>query len=305
MTATLAELLQSVEVTPPRQAGTLQVFGLHWPNPSRLAYRTLDEGLTSGDLALSEQTELGQVQTIRVVNRAPDQALLLAGEQLVGAKQDRVLNVSVLVAGQTTLAVPVSCVEAGRWHYRSAAFASAGTLAHGALRRLICRHTGESYRAGETPASRQTEVWHEVAGKLSTLGTVSATGALQQAYVDYRGRLAADRLPAPEGASGAAFSRGGRLLGVDLFDQPATLKQLWSKLVQSYTLDALGHADAPAPLMSPAWVRRWLRGASRERAEAFASVGLGQDVRLWGEHLVGAALVLEERLIYLELFEAI
>jgi len=304
MTASWAELLQSVEVTLPRQAGTLQVFGLHWPNPSRLSYRTLDEGLTSGELALTEQTEPGQVQTIRVVNRAPDPAFLLAGEQFVGAKQNRVLNVSVLVAGHTTLAFPVSCVEAGRWHYRSAAFASAGTLAHGALRRLICRHAGESCRAGETPASRQTEVWHEVARKLTTLETVSASGALQQAYIDYRGRLTADRLAAPEGASGAAFSRGGRLLGVDLFDQPATLKRLWSKLVQSYALDALGHGDAPAPLMSPAWVRRWLRGASRARAEAFASVGLGQDVRLGGERLVGAALVLEDRPIHLELFDA-
>jgi hypothetical protein len=304
MTASWAERLQSVEVIPPRQAGTLQVFGLRWQSPSRLAYRTLDEGLTVGELAVTEQTQPEQVQTIRVVNRAPDPAFLLAGEQLVGAKQNRVLNASVLVAGQTTLAVPVSCVEAGRWQYRSAAFASAGTLAHGALRRLICRHTGESYRAGATPALRQTEVWHEVARKLTTLGTVSVSGALQQAYIDYRGRLAADRLPAPEGASGAAFSRGGRLLGVDLFDQPSTLKRLWSKLVQSYALDALGHADAPAPLMSPAWVRRWLRRASQASAQAFASIGLGQDVRLWGERLVGAALVLEDWPIHLELFDA-
>jgi hypothetical protein len=303
MTASWAELLQRVEVTPPRQVSTLQVFGLHWPNPSRVAYRTLDESLTSGELTLTEQSEAGQVQTIRVVSRAPVPAFLLAGEQLVGAKQNRVLTVSVLVAGQTTLAVPVSCVEAGRWHGQSSAFASAGTLAHGTLRRLICRHAGESYRSAGTPASRQTEVWQEVAHKLTALGTVSASGALQQAYADYRGRLATNRFPAPEGASGAAFSRGGRLLGVDLFDQPATLRRLWSKLVQSYALDALGHADAPAPLMSPAWVRRWLRRASRARAETFVSVGLGQDVRLWGERLVGAALVMEDWPIHLELFE--
>jgi hypothetical protein len=40
------------------------------------------------------------------------------GEQLVGAKQNRILNMTVLVAAETEVTIPVSCVERGRWGYR-------------------------------------------------------------------------------------------------------------------------------------------------------------------------------------------
>jgi hypothetical protein len=45
--------------------------------------------------------------------------LLLDGEQLVGAKQNRIPNMIVLVAAQTEVTIPVSCVEQGRWGYQA------------------------------------------------------------------------------------------------------------------------------------------------------------------------------------------
>ena len=49
--------------------------------------------------------------TLRVINGADRPVLLLDGEELVGAKQNRVLNTSVLVAKGARLDIPVSCVE--------------------------------------------------------------------------------------------------------------------------------------------------------------------------------------------------
>jgi hypothetical protein len=50
---------------------------------------------------------------------------VLDSEELVGAKQNRVLNLSILVPAHSTTVVPVSCVEAGRCQHRSQGFASA------------------------------------------------------------------------------------------------------------------------------------------------------------------------------------
>ena len=55
----------------------------------------------------------------------PNSLLMLDGEELVGAKKNRVLNVTVLIAAQSDTVIPVSCVEQGRWSYWSQEFGSA------------------------------------------------------------------------------------------------------------------------------------------------------------------------------------
>ena len=46
----------------------------------------------------------------------------------------------------------------------------------------------------------------------------------------------------------------------------------------------------------------WLKSASSAKQEWFKSPGVGEDVRIAGEQLVGATLVVDEYPIHLELF---
>ena len=98
------------------------------------AYVTLDEALAGG-LRVREVDESGSVPELVVENPLDSRVLLYDGEELVGAKQNRILNVSVLVEAKTTLRIPVSCVEQGRWSRRSAFFSAGGHVAHVELRR--------------------------------------------------------------------------------------------------------------------------------------------------------------------------
>jgi len=60
---------------------------------------------------ITEVTESGSVPFLQVANGADRPLLLLDGEELIGAKQNRILNTTVLVAGHTEVTIPVSCVE--------------------------------------------------------------------------------------------------------------------------------------------------------------------------------------------------
>ena len=80
------------------------------------AYITLAEAIALG-LSVTEVDEDGVVGELLVANPTPHRVLMYDGEELEGAKQNRILNVSVLVEAGSTLVVPVSCVEAGRWNY--------------------------------------------------------------------------------------------------------------------------------------------------------------------------------------------
>src|SRR5438105_6220871 len=86
------------------------------------AYVTLDQALEQRTVTIDEVSEAGSVPELKVVNRGVLPVLLVDGEELVGAKQNRVLNLTILVAPGTTTVIPVSCVEAGRWSRRSASF---------------------------------------------------------------------------------------------------------------------------------------------------------------------------------------
>src|SRR5438270_3306637 len=174
----LAERLRAVEVGEPAEAGGLQVFALRWETGAAVDYVTLDEGLAAGTLEVTELGEGGSVPTLKVSNRADTLAFLMAGEQLVGAKQNRVLNASILVAARSELPIPVSCVEAGRWAYRSRSFGSGGTSSHGKLRKLMHGQASRSYADSGTPSSEQGAVWNEVSRKLGAMGSVSMSSDL-------------------------------------------------------------------------------------------------------------------------------
>src|SRR5256885_7264429 len=82
--------------------------------------------------------------------------LLYDGEELLGAKQNRILNVTVLVAAQSKTVIPVSCVEEGRWSARSSFFSSARHAAYPELRRRKAEQlSAEPFERG----AGQSVVW--------------------------------------------------------------------------------------------------------------------------------------------------
>jgi hypothetical protein len=298
------ELFRHARVAPPRQSAGLQVFGLRVEAPPAAPYETLDEAMGRHDLEVTEVSEGGSVPTLRLVNKSDSRVFLMAGEHLVGAKQNRVLNTSLMVAGHSEVPIPVSCVEQGRWAYRSRGFSSHGSSSHSTLRKKMTRSVTESYLACAAPHSDQGEVWDEVNRKLGAMGSVSGSHALEQTYEDTRPRLDAieKELTAPAGCNGAVFVLHGRVVGLDLFDRPETLAKLWPKLVRAYAIDALETPEAAATPLDAVAVEAWLKQAEAVEPKSFPSPGLGEDVRLKSADVVGAGLVVEQAPIHVQLF---
>ena len=261
------------------------------------AYLTLDEALAGG-LRIREVDESGSVPELVVENPLSSHVLLYDGEELVGAKQNRILSVSVLVEAKSSLTIPVSCVEQGRWSRRSAHFAAGGHVSNVELRR----------RKAETQAARplargiaQGEVWDAVHEKAVRLQVASPTGASADLYRHYERDLRSleDAFPAEPGQCGAILAIG-RDLCLDHVSRPDAFARLWPKLRAGYLLDALERLDGKRA--SAMEVEAFLEAIERSLASRQPSAGLGEDVRLRGERVVGSGLELEGELIQLSAF---
>jgi hypothetical protein len=115
-------LLGRLTIGTPLHHHNLTHFPLHWPDQLEPPYVLLCRAIELGTAVVKEISESGSVPHLQLINKGLRPILVPEGEILVGAKQYRVVNVTVLVAAKTTFTLPVSCVEHGRWQYRSQAF---------------------------------------------------------------------------------------------------------------------------------------------------------------------------------------
>src|SRR5438874_6804035 len=131
-------------------------------------YLTLEQAVQLG-FHVTELDAAGSVPELLAKNPLDSNVLLYDGEELLGAKQNRILNVTVLVPARSETKIPVSCVEEGRWSARSAHFAPSAHTAYPELRR---RKAVQLSFAPLEPGVAQSAVWEEVAAKADRMGVV-------------------------------------------------------------------------------------------------------------------------------------
>jgi hypothetical protein len=91
----------------------LAMYPLFSVHQTTLDYITLDEAFAKDLIEVAEVSEEGSVPHLKVENKSPEMVLILDGEELVGAKQNRIVNTTILLRGDTSTTIPVSCVERG------------------------------------------------------------------------------------------------------------------------------------------------------------------------------------------------
>jgi hypothetical protein len=260
-------------------------------------YVTLDEALPRG-LRITETSHSGTVPELLVENPTDSDVLLYDGEELVGAKQDRILNVSVLVAAGAKLPIPVSCVEQGRWMRRSASFDRAEHISHAHLRRI------KAQALAARPLARgiaQGQVWDELREQQDRLGVESETAASRDTFAAHAARLQVleDAFALVPGQCGAVLGLGDELC-LDAVSRPDAFALLWPKLRAGYLLDALERLDGRATSVERS--AAFVDAVGEARATRGPSPGLGRDVRLRGAGVIGSGLALGEETIQLSAF---
>jgi hypothetical protein len=262
----------------------------------------LEQALADGVLQVSEVSLSGSVPELRVKSTSDLPVLILDGEELVGAKQNRIVNVSILVPPHAEVVIPVSCIEAGRWGYSRRSFEAAERVLSHEIRMAKSASVTRSLKTRGAHASDQGEVWAGVDKALSALRTDSGTRALSDGY-ESRGEAIQDYLKAL-GAQprqvGVIYRIHGALAGLDLLGSERSFARAYPKLLRGSALQAIAGYDNTS--RSRLDEELLLRRALEAPAERFPAVGLGEDVRIDTPDVGGGALHLNPGLVHLFVF---
>jgi hypothetical protein len=242
------------------------------------AFVTLDDGLSSGDVVVREQSGDGMarsrgvalpqyntgasVNQLVLINRGKRPVLLLAGELVSGGKQDRIIAKDRIVApGADPLPLDVFCVEHGRWS-SGLQFSAANTMVHPSVREQAAVNQSQSEVwnslrkgttatsadvtvAGAAPRIAATDLAEVVASaptqSYSKIYQHSTVGVSVDGFVDEIQRRFARATAGVKGEHivGVVVAYGGEVAWSDIFASSDLFHHYWTKLLRSYAVEAL------------------------------------------------------------------
>jgi hypothetical protein len=301
----LKEVTPGVRIGTPIERQNLSIFPLfaddvvHSP-----CYATVGNALRTGSAKITEISEGGSVPTLNLENLTDIPVLIIDGEELLGARQNRISNLTVLAPGNKTLPLPVSCVERGRWSYRSREFAESPDIMYREARAKKARSVSRNLAMSGSRISDQGSVWEDIDALSSKLGFNSPTSAMQDVYQSRRTTIEEylAGVTVADGQVGAIFAINGAPAGLELFDSPDTLRTYMPKILRSYALDALANQTVAPVKADDAQVERLLESILELDAKSFPAIGLGDDLRIDSPSITGGALTHEGRVIHLAAF---
>jgi hypothetical protein len=277
-------LLQAGEVTPPStysllspiRSGNLTVFPVvSGKSYDTAEFLTLDEGLRSGDVVVTEAgqarglirrrpgepvvirpTRGPEVNQLVLVNNSKRPLLLLAGEIVTGGKQDRVIGKDRIVPAESApVDLSVFCVEPGRWVAANGKYDFSEGRAHPVF-------ASPGVRGSAMAAKNQQQVWYGVEkSKQAMVAGLAAPAAAEvnsttsyarvmdnkdvQEKVDsvaeplQRNYESVIRQLRDKNAVGVVIAVNGEIVWADLFASTQLLQKYWPKLVRSYATEAV------------------------------------------------------------------
>jgi len=269
-------------------------------------YLILEQAIDEGLIEITEVNESGSVNDLALKVRGKKPVLLIEGEELKGAKQNRLINASFLIAGGTKTKIPVSCVEEGRWRYSSREFSSGKKMMHASLRREAQATVKESLERGSGHRSDQGRVWSNIAETSRRMKVASPTMAMADVFDKTHDRLEdyTERFEVVENQVGALFAIDGRVVGLECFGSRETFAQFFNKLVQSYALDALdrsGSSDKIPPVPT-ARAKSFIESAIKSKGRRHKAVSLGETISFASRIISGAALADTNKVLHLSAF---
>ncbi len=301
----LAGLASNLVVGQKQQFKNMTVFPLFTSIKEDCDYLSLSEAIENQSIEITEIDNQGSVPELKVINKGHKKVLFLDSEELKGAKQNRILNTSVLIKKESETVIPVSCTERGRWDYRSPNFTTSGHMGFSGLRKSKSKSVAYSLKISKSFRSDQSEVWNSIDKNMDNLNVHSHTSAMEDSYSSRHNDLE-DYMKAfvpIKNQRGILVMINGKAVGLDFISSDKVYSSVHTKLTRSYSMQALTQLPAiDEEATSDQLPDVFLNKIIHANVESYNSPGHGKDYRIEPNVVIGHGLVYKKEVIQMSVF---
>lgn len=243
-------------------------------------YITLDEAQKAKVIIITEQSN-ASVPTVIIKNKGKKPIYIMAGEIIIGGKQDRMVSFDVLIPGGKKVEVTVKCVEHGRWHGKSAKFKSGGAVGSKGVRSAL-------------QFKDQGDVWDEVSKKCAEINVESQSGTygaiLSSEEVEKSSEPFLDAMK--EGLKdddmvGMIMALNGEVVCVDIFANPNFFAKVKDKLVKAYVLDAISAEETSRDVPGKEEILSFFEELKEAQTAELKRYGANCNTELESDEIIG------------------
>jgi hypothetical protein len=258
--------------------------------PELQVLETLESALRVGVARITETSPAGQVPFLLLKNTGDQPIIVLDGEEVVGGKQNRIINTTLVILARTSVKVPVSCIQAGRWQHQRAYFDSAGSVFRARSRAVQKATVSANVRESGGFRSDQSAVWDEVSTSLHELGVNSATSDFREGREKVAHKLEkfVEAIRPAENQIGSIFLSAQGILGLEILGTPPLFSQVCGKVIRSFAFEVLSEPELNGASIEAA--TQWWDKILKSRVTGHTSPGAGVDIRVGAEDLIGSGL---------------
>ena len=300
MNFALKDLLVKINFGTPLVYKNLTIVPIFHKNGNKLKYSSLSDAIKKHEVEITEVNESGRVPELLVKNKSDNMVLIVDGEQFVGAKQNRIINASILIDKNIETVINVSCVEQGRWSYKSKHFSDSENLLNHDIRYKKMMSVNKSLKFAKDFSADQGQIWDGVETFMRRSAHHSPTSSMDDVYKSSENRLKEfidAFVPQPK-QKGVVVFINGEAVAFEFISNEKVFRKNMEKIIRSYSSEAILRKEKKISTDYIDVSHKFINSIADAEESQFKSMGLGDDIRYEYKNLVASALVHEDEVVH-------
>lgn len=284
--------------------GAISVMQIGTEGKNTLDFVSSGKAIENQLIEVTEVSNSGSVNNLRVENKSGKFVFFMDGDILVGAKQNRVLNVSVLIEPMRVADIPVSCVEAGRWGYNRSNFYSTDYSAPAKMRYNKMKDVNLNLKRKKGFYAEQSNVWKEVSDYEVSYNRRSTTSDFSELFSKENREFKSlkESFKIKNGANGLVIFKGKKMLSTDIFSRDEIYEEYFGKILKGIGIDIANineKTDFVSEIEAKERVENFFERFDKLNFMIEKGIGAGEHKRFEARDMIVSELSFEEKPVHI------